>query len=110
MPKNILNTNESSFHQDVLMHKGLILVDLWADWCGPCKSLSPILDELSEDYSGQLTVAKINADENPQLSQTLVVRSLPTMILYKNGTEVERVHGLIGKSRLAILIENHLEA
>ncbi len=84
---------ESSRHQPVL-------VDFWAPWCGPCKMMEPILDELANEQGGRVVVAKVNVDEAPNLARRYEIRSIPTIVLFKNGEEVDRISGTVGKSVL----------
>jgi thioredoxin 1 len=110
MSPHILTVTDASLEADVINSHGLTLIDFWAPWCGPCKMLAPLLDELADEYRGQLRIAKINADENKESGTRLTVRGLPTLILFENGVERERVLGTISKSRLTALIDQHLEA
>lgn len=79
------NVTDTSFDQDVLKSKGLVLVDFWAEWCGPCKTIAPALEELSNEMAGEITIAKINIDENPNTPTKYGVRGIPTMMLFKDG-------------------------
>jgi len=79
------NVTDASFEQDVLKSNGLVLVDFWAEWCGPCKSIAPALEEISNEMAGEITVAKINIDENPNTPTKYGVRGIPTMMLFKDG-------------------------
>lgn len=103
------NVTDASFEADVTRQDGLVLVDFWAPWCGPCKTMSPLLDELAIEYAGEVRVAKVNADENKACCVRLGIRGLPTLILYQDGVERERLQGLSGKSRLAALFDKYLE-
>jgi thioredoxin 1 len=110
MSPHILTVTDASLEADVINSNGLTLIDFWAPWCGPCKMLAPLLDELADEYRGQLRIAKINADDNKASGARFTVRGLPTLILFENGVERERVLGTISKSRIAALIDQHLEA
>ncbi|MFC3126739.1 thioredoxin TrxA [Pseudoroseomonas globiformis] len=92
--------SDDSFKQDVLSASGPVLVDFWAEWCGPCRMVAPILDEIAKDYEGQLTIAKVNIDENPMTPNEYAVRGIPTMILFKDGKPVETKVGALPKSAL----------
>jgi thioredoxin 1 len=87
---------------------GVVLVDFWAEWCAPCRRLAPTVDQLAEDYTGRLTVAKMNIDENPATPSRFMVRGIPTLLLFKDGDLKETVVGLAGKDDLARMIDKHL--
>lgn len=97
---------DEEFESGVLKAEGPILVDFWAEWCGPCKQLSPVLDEVAGEMSGKLTVAKINIDENPETPTKYGVRGIPTLILFKNGEPVATKVGSMPKSKLVEWIES----
>jgi thioredoxin 1 len=110
MTAAITQVSDTSLEADVLQRPGLVLLDFWAAWCGPCKTLAPLLSEIAADYAGEVQIAKINADENKASAERFTVRGLPTLILFSDGVEVDRVLGLLSKTRLAALLDKHLEA
>jgi thioredoxin 1 len=105
----IQNSTDASFETVVDKNPGLVLVDFWAPWCGPCRTLSPLLDELAAEFEGEVQIAKVNGDDNKKTCERFNVRGLPTLILFKAGVEVERVNGLTSKSRLASLLDKYVE-
>ena len=86
----------------------LVLVDIWATWCGPCKMIAPIVDQISIDFQGQLSVGKLDADSNRETVSELGVRNIPTLLLYKNGEVVHRLVGAVSKEKLTEMINNHI--
>lgn len=102
--------SDSEFEQDVINANGPVLVDFWAEWCGPCKQLSPILDEIAGELEGKLTVAKVNIDDNPESPQKYGVRGIPTLILFKDGEAVATKVGSMPKSKLKEWLESTIAA
>ena len=101
-------TSDASFDQDVLKSESPVLVDYWAEWCGPCKMIAPILDEVSRDYSEKLQVAKLNVDENQSVAAKYGIRGIPTLMLFKNGAVVATKVGALSKSQLTLFLDSHL--
>ena len=100
MSENTKPVTDASFHTDVLQAEGPVLVDFWAEWCGPCKAIGPALEEIGAEYAGKLTVAKVNIDDNPVTPNTYAVRGIPTLILFKNGKPVSTKVGAAPTSAL----------
>lgn len=103
-----IDVADSDFEQIVLQSSGPVLVDFWAEWCGPCKLLGPTIGELAADYGDRVTVAKVDVDANPQAAMRFGVRSIPTVMLFKDGQAVETTVGVKSKAELAALIDAHL--
>jgi|TARA_B110001454_G_scaffold31027_1_gene30301 thioredoxin 1 len=101
----IIHSSESSFGNDVLQSKLPVMVDFWAEWCGPCRAIAPVLEELSEDYDGKAHIVKINVDENAKLSADYQVHGIPCLVIFKDGKEVERVVGAGSKEVYAEKLE-----
>ncbi len=105
----IVHTSDATFESDVLKSAEPVLLDFWAEWCGPCKAIAPMLDEAASEYKGRLKIAKINIDENPAVPPRFGIRGIPTLILFKNGTVAAQKVGALSKSQLAAFLESNLE-
>ena len=103
-PFHITDTN----FDETLKANKLVLVDFWAGWCGPCRALAPTIEELSQDYSGKVLVGKLDVDSNPKTAECFQVFSIPTIILFKNGVEIERMVGLVAKKSLEAVLQKNL--
>ena len=108
MSDKIIQLTDDSFEADVLNASGLVLVDFWAEWCGPCKALGPTIEALATEFDGKVKVGKLNVDENPETSQKFGIRSIPTVILLKDGEIVEKLVGNQPKSAFVEAINKHL--
>jgi thioredoxin 1 len=104
----IKHVTDTTFGSEVLESQLPVLVDYWAEWCGPCKMIGPVLDESAESYAGRLAIAKINIDQNQAVPSRYRVRGIPTLMLFKNGEVVATKVGAVSKSQLAAFIDAHL--
>jgi len=100
--------NDSNFEQEVLQHTSPVLVDFWASWCAPCRTMSPLVDAVAAEYVGRVKVVKLNIDENQSTAAKHAIMSIPTMIIFKEGKEVERLVGFISQRNLSEKIKSHL--
>jgi thioredoxin 1 len=105
---NTITVTDSSFETDVLKSDKPVLVDFWATWCGPCKMIAPILDELATEQAGKLTIAKLDVDANNAAAQKFNVMSIPTLILFKNGEVAERLVGYMSKDQLLAKLQGKI--
>jgi len=104
----IVNATDASFENDVLKADGPVLVDYWAPWCGPCKMVAPILDEIAGEYEGKLTIVKVNVDDNPATAQKFGVRGIPTLSLFKGGNIEATKVGALSKSQLTAFLDSNI--
>lgn len=108
MSEHITHLTDISFEQDVLQSQLPVLVDYWAEWCGPCKMIAPILDEIAKEYNGRIKVAKLNIDENQQTPPRYGIRGIPTLMIFKNGNVEATKVGALSKSQLAAFIDSNI--
>ncbi|MEC9415670.1 MAG: thioredoxin [Pseudomonadota bacterium] len=108
MGENIVETSDATFEKDVINSELPVLLDFWAEWCGPCKAIAPILDEISSEYKEKLVVAKINIDDNQITPQTYAVRSIPTLMLFNDGSIQAQRMGALSKAQLIEFLESNL--
>ena len=104
----IVNVTDATFEEDVLKAEGPVLVDYWAEWCGPCKMIAPVLDEIAQDYDGKLKVCKLNIDDNEATPPKYGVRGIPTLMLFKGGNVEATKVGALSKSQLTAFLDSNL--
>lgn len=108
MSENIVNVSDASFEEDVLKADVPVLVDYWAEWCGPCKMIAPVLEEIAKDYAGRVKVCKLNIDENNETPPKFGIRGIPTLMLFKGGNVEATKVGALSKSQLAAFVDANL--
>ena len=108
MSDKILQVTDDSFEADVLKAAGPVLVDFWAEWCGPCKMIAPILHDVADEYAGKVTVAKVNIDHNPDTPPKFKIRGIPTLLLFKNGQVAATKVGALSKTQLKEFLDSNI--
>lgn len=107
--KKVLHLTDGTFSEEILSTDEPAMVDFWAPWCGPCKAVGPIVEELADEYSGKVKIAKINVDENQKTAAQYSVRSIPTLIMFKGGKSVDQIVGLVSKAKMEEMIKKAME-
>ena len=110
MSENVRETSDGTFEADVLKADRPVLVDFWAEWCAPCRMLAPTVEAVAEKYAGNARVVKLNVDQNPSVSQRFGIKGIPTLILFKNGKEEERVVGATSEQAISRMLDKHVGA
>ena len=108
MSDKIVHTSDGTFDADVLQNEKAVLLDFWAEWCGPCKMIAPLLDDIAGKYEDRLAIVKLNVDENPNTAQKFGIRSIPTLILFKDGAVQAQMMGAMPKSQLEEFLDTNL--
>ncbi|HXT38078.1 MAG TPA: thioredoxin [Chloroflexota bacterium] len=109
MSNNVIHTDDQGFGKAVLESKQPVLVDFWAPWCGPCRAIAPAIEELADQYEGRLRTVKVNVDDSPDTASRYGIQSIPSLVFFRNGEEIERVIGGLPKARLDAAIRQVLE-
>tara|TARA_X000001036_G_scaffold43070_1_gene34480 strand:- start:338 stop:664 length:327 start_codon:yes stop_codon:yes gene_type:complete len=108
MADNVIEFNDQNFDSEVLESKAPVLVDFWAVWCGPCKAIAPIIEEIANDFNGKVSVGKVDVDNNNQVAMKYGIRSIPTLLLFNNGEVVDQVIGNVGKESIESMLSKAL--
>ena len=106
---NVIELNDNNFDEEVVKSSEPVLVDFWAEWCGPCKMIAPSVENISNEYAGKLKVGKLDVDSNPNVSSTYGIRSIPTLLIFKNGAPVDQVVGAVGQDIKEAKVDNLLK-
>ena len=105
---NVIELNDSNLDDEVFKSDLPVLVDFWAEWCGPCKMIAPSVEKISEEYSDKLKVGKLDVDSNPNISSTFGIRSIPTLLIFKNGSPVDQIVGAVSKEVISAKVDSHI--
>ncbi|MCX7141670.1 MAG: thioredoxin TrxA [Proteobacteria bacterium] len=108
MSEHILHVTDDTFEAEVLQSQTPVLVDYWAEWCGPCKAIAPTLEQVAKEYTGKLKVAKVNVDENQEIPRKYGIRGIPTLMLFKNGTIEDTKVGALSKAQLTAFLDSNI--
>lgn len=108
MAKNVRELSDQNFEQEVIKEAGVTLVDFWAAWCGPCKMIAPVVEELAGEYEGRVKFGKLNVDENPAIASKYAIRSIPTLMVFKNGGMVDQIIGVRPKTDIKKALDKNL--
>ena len=104
----LLELNDNNFNDEVIKSETVVLVDFWAEWCRPCKMIAPAVENISNNFEGKLKVGKLDVDSNPVTSSTFGIRSIPTLLIFKNGSPVDQIVGAVSESVISAKVENHI--
>ena len=105
---NAIELTDANFDEEVISSDIPVIVDFWAIWCGPCKMIAPVIEEIAEEYRGKIKVGKLDVDNNRQIATNFMIRSIPTLLIFKNGRVVEQIIGVVAKSNLVEKVEKYL--
>ena len=105
---NVIELNDDNFDEEVIKSNEPVLVDFWAEWCGPCKMIAPSVENISSEYEGKLKVGKLDVDSNPNVSSTYGIRSIPTLLIFKNGAPVDQIVGAVAQNVIESKVDNHI--